>query len=134
VPEIDVTPGLFVAVLATLVVLYKAGEWVLARTRKLGRFLDSWEGFEGSDGKHVPGILERLARVEDTAVAAASAAAAANERTEVLSGQVAEVDRKVDALTVAGQDLAAEQTLLKATLDGLASHTDVPGTDTDGTP
>ena len=132
-PEIDVTPGLFLAVAAVLFVLYKIGEWTLPKTRKLGRFLDSWEGYEDSAGKHIPGILERLTRVEDTAAAAASAAAAANERTEILSGQVAEVDRKVDGLTVAGQELAAEQTQMKAALEELA-HTDVPaGTDTDGT-
>ena len=127
--DVALTPGLFAAVVLSLFLLYKVAEWVLARTRKVGRFLDSWEGYEAPDGKHVPGILERLARVEDSAAAAASAVAALEERAETLSGQVAEVDRKVDGLTVTGQELAAEQTRVRAALEGRGITHDTPGTD-----
>lgn len=55
---------------------------------------------------------ERLTRVEETAATAASAAAASTEGVHHLSGQVAEVDRKVD-------EVAAEQTRVRSALEEL---------------
>lgn len=80
---------------------------------------------------------ERLARVEEGVVAAASAAATATEQAGHVSAQVAEVDRKVDELATAQHALAAEQTQIRTTLErGSAAastehhvHVDLTGTD-----
>lgn len=147
-PDTQVSSDFLVGVLAVLAFLAGAVAFVAPKFRRWGRFLDAWEGYvDPSTGKPVPGVPARLsavelaqrlaaqqaeqlagavARVEDQAGAAASAAAAVTQDVHHLSGQVAEVDRKVDEV-VRRQDMkAAEQTQIRAAVEDL---TRIVGTD-----
>ena len=126
--DIHITAGAFITTAIILVGLYRIGAWLLPRFRRIGHFLDAWEGYtEPGTGKQVLGVMERLTRVEDTAATAASAAAAANDRLDHVSGQVAEVDRKVDQVAARQDTLAAEQTQIRSAIDEMRTH----GTDAD---
>ena len=147
-PDGQVSADFLVAVIAVLVFLGGVLAFVAPKFRRWGRFLDAWEGYvDPATGKPVPGVPARLsavelaqrlaaqqaeqlagavARVEDQAGAAASAAAAVTQDVHHLSGQVAEVDRKVDEV-VRRQDMkAAEQTQIRAAVEDL---TRIVGTD-----
>ena len=122
--DVHITAAQFIAVVLVLVALYKAGAWLLPRIRQLGRFLDAWEGYTGPDGKHVPGVLERLTRVEETAATAASAAAAADKKVDHVSAQVSEVRDLAEQTRDQTQALAAEQTQIRAAIEERAPGTD----------
>ena len=147
-PDTQVSSDFLVGVLAVLAFLAGAIAFVAPKFRRWGRFLDAWEGYvDPATGEKIPGVPARLtavekaqtlaaqsaeqlagavARVEDQAGAAASAAAAVTQDVHNLSGQVAEVDRKVDEV-VRRQDMkAAEQTQLRAAVEDL---TRIVGTD-----
>lgn len=147
-PDTQVSSDFLVGVLAVLAFLAGAIAFVAPKFRRWGRFLDAWEGYvDPATGEKIPGVPARLtavekaqtlaaqsaeqlagavARVEDQAGAAASAAAAVTQDVHHLSGQVAEVDRKVDEV-VRRQDMkAAEQTQIRAAVEDL---TRIVGTD-----
>lgn len=140
-PDTQVSSNFLVGVLAVLAFVGAAVAWAAPKFRRWGRFLDAWEGYQDpATGEKIPGVPARLtavekaqleaakrgeqlaeavARVEDQAGAAASAAAAVTQDVHGLSGQVAEVDRKVDEV-VRRQDMkAAEQTQLRAAVEDL---------------
>jgi hypothetical protein len=134
-PDSQVSSDFLVGVLAVLAFLGAVLAFVAPKFRRWGRFLDAWEGYvDPSTGDKVPGVPARLtavelaqrdtaaavARVEEQAGAAASAASAVTQDVHHLSGQVSEVDRKVDELAVRQDATAAEQTQLRAAVEGLS--------------
>lgn len=140
-PDSQVSSDFLVGVLAVLAFLAGAVAFVAPKFRRWGRFLDAWEGYvDPATGDKVPGVPARLtavelaqrlaaqqaeqlagavARVEDQAGAAASAAAAVTQDVHHLSGQVAEVDRKVDEVVTRQDVNAAEQTQLREAVQDL---------------
>ena len=125
--DVHITAGAFITTAIILFALYRIAAWLLPKARRIGHFLDAWEGYvEPGTGKQVLGVMERQTRVEGTAADAASASAAANDRLDHLSGQVAEIDRKVDAVAERQDALAAEQTQIRSALEELRHGTDAP--------
>ena len=127
--DVHITAGAVATTVIILIALYRAGAWLLPRVRQLGRFLDAWEGFTDSAGKHTPGVLERLARVEETAEAAASAASAANGRLDHVSAQVSEVRDLAEQTRDQAAALAAEQTQIRAALEEMRGAAGTDATD-----
>lgn len=127
IDDVHLSSAFVIGVVLVLIGLWKVGAWLLPRVRRIGHFLDAWEGYtEPGTGKQVAGVMERLTRVEETAATAASAAAAANERLDHVSSQVAEVDRKVDGVAERQDTLAAEQTQIRSAIEELRHGTDAP--------
>ena len=105
-------------VLATVVALgalYGVGKKYGPDLRRFYRFLDAWEGYRGPDGKDIPGVLERLTRVEESATASASAVVAVERRVEHVSAQLDEV--KLSQLAK-----AAELTQIRQAMDELRAQ------------
>ncbi len=163
-PEVTVSPGVVFAIVAVevtlLVGLVGLVRWLLPLFRRATQGLDAWEGYtDPSTGERRPGMVERmthmerigeataktaeataqsvaemagrLTRVEESAAAAASAVVAVGEESERrhrdLSMQVGEVDRKVD-------QVAAEQTQIKAAVEELRRTQGTDATTTEGDP
>lgn len=97
--------------------------------RRFFRFLDAWEGYDGPDGKHVPGVLERLTRVEETAAVAASAAAAADQKVDHVSEQLDEVKASVEEVKASQLAKAAELTQIRQAVEGLTAQAGMEATD-----
>ena len=156
-PEVTVSPGVVFAILSVELTLLVGAvalvRWLLPLFRRAQRGLDAWEGYvDPSTGEKRPGmvermthmeasaaateksvgeVVERLTRVEESAAAAASAVVAVGEESErrhtALSMQVGEVDRKVD-------QVAAEQTQIKAAVEELRRANGTDATTSEGDP
>ena len=163
-PEVTVSPGVVFAILSVELTLLVGAvalvRWLLPLFRRAQRGLDAWEGYtDPATGEQRPGMVERmthmertseataktaeataqtvaemagrLTRVEESAAAAASAVVAVGEESEkrhtALSMQVGEVDRKVD-------QVAAEQTQIKAAVEELRRANGTDATTSEGDP
>lgn len=57
--------GVITAIAAAISALAKGGKWMINTWRKIGHFLDDWQGEPARPGHpHRPGILERLEALE----------------------------------------------------------------------
>ncbi len=148
-PDTQVSSDFLVGVLAVLAFLAGAIAFVAPKFRRWGRFLDAWEGYiDPATGDKIPGVPARLTavetaqrlmaaavdRVEEQAGAAASAASAVTQDVHHLSGQVSEVDRKVDQVAAAQGETAAEQTQLRAAVEELTRTVGKDAPNNGGTP